>query len=268
MIVTNAVTNEPLKYGDGNRYRSDSKKVSIPRSDEEWEDCTQRNNNTYGSLNDEAGTRGAGFCALGYSAKQKILIMIIKPHNTNGNLDGLRNKLFDVGVEGACFTDGSNSACMAIDGNMVTGCEPADYKNNLIETGFALFYYKKEEGVTLTIEFHKIEVIDDKSILGEGVWTLYAEVNGERVTLLDEHAVNENDTVKISHEISVTVSPSKNETLKIEVYGTDTAYINDDLGKVSEEYSAASSPKWGVGNQTIESSNHSHIIHFKIKEAE
>lgn len=81
----------------------------------------------------------SGMGAIGVSTDRCFLIAVIKPHGEKGNLDTLRDKLWDLGIDGACFLDGSNSVFMAIDRKMAL--PPARFKDNLIEVGFGFRKY-------------------------------------------------------------------------------------------------------------------------------
>jgi hypothetical protein len=140
LILTNPVTKERVRYGKGNLYEG---VTGTPPKDGDpkghWDKVIQRNNNTYASMNSEV-TSGMG--AIGVSSDRRFLIAVIKPHDRKGTLDSMRDKLWDIGVNGACFLDGSNSVFMAVDREMVLS--PARFKDNLIEVGFGFRRYDAE----------------------------------------------------------------------------------------------------------------------------
>ncbi|HMA93878.1 MAG TPA: hypothetical protein VKP30_14405, partial [Polyangiaceae bacterium] len=154
LILRNPTTGKPLRYGIGNRYATNPKKTTIPSSAAEWRDCIQRNNDTYRSIQGETSS-GAGVCVVAVNDTENILLLLIKPHGDVGDLDTIRDKLFEAGFDGACFTDGSNSACMAVD--RVFEFAPAGYKDNLIEYGFSLFRLEKD--VHLRVDFLVLTVL-------------------------------------------------------------------------------------------------------------
>ena len=138
IILTNPATQSRVRYGVGNRYTAGH--TGGPAQGDpgtHWSACTQRNNNTYVSLNSETES---GMGAVGINTTLGFLIAVIKPHGQTGNLDTLRDKLWDIGVTGACFIDGSNSVCMALNRTMVIS--PYDFKNNLIEVGIGFYQYR------------------------------------------------------------------------------------------------------------------------------
>lgn len=263
LIITNPANGKPLRYGSGNRYASDPNKRTIPQTNDEWKDCIQRSNATYTSITAET-VDGAGVCAIGYNDDNNIVIFLIKPHKKTGSLEEIRDKFWNIGLKKACFTDGSNSACMAVDRTMVPGLEPIYVKDNLIEVGFALYYYKTEPDQKFSIEFTMLEVLDDKYLWGEGEWTLNASVNGIPVQLLSKFPVTTGQKIPLTEKVSVEVKPSKSETLKILIYGKDTAGVTDDLGNVAHEFTQTSTPPWGVGSQEAVSTNKCYKIFYTI----
>ncbi len=137
VIMRNPVTRKRLMYGVGNVYRSSQGKKRIPKNEADWRDCIQRNNDTYAAMNRMAKDLD-GLCVVGVSDRHGILIAAVKPHGESGDLNTLRDKLFDAGIEGACFTDGSDSACLAVDRSMII--KPIFYKDRVMEVGFGFYY--------------------------------------------------------------------------------------------------------------------------------
>jgi hypothetical protein len=243
-----AAATTPLKFGVGNRYKSDPKKISIPTTNAELLDCIQRNNDTYAWLQTHSAT-GTGYCAVAVVPTTKLLLAVIKPNGTAGDLDTLRDALFSVGCTVACFTDGSSSACLAIDGAMEPGLEPIRVKDNLIETGFGLFLYKPPPPTKVQVDFTQVKVFNDAFAFGAGDWTLNADVNGTPVTLLSAAAVNTGDIIILSFSATVTVASGAE--LVVTTSGQDTAGLDDDLGTVSDRFGATRSPSFGAGAHTL-----------------
>lgn len=136
LILKNPRTGLRVRYGDGNRYSSGHTGPASGDPGAHWSACTQRNNETYKSMNSELRS---GMGAIGISSSRRFLIALIKPHGTTGSLDSIRDKLWNIGVDGACFLDGSNSVCMAVDRQMTLA--PASFKDNLIEVGIGFRRY-------------------------------------------------------------------------------------------------------------------------------
>ncbi len=243
-----AAPTTPLKFGVGNRYKSDPKKISLPATNAELLDCIQRNNDTYAWLQTHSAT-GTGYCAVAVVPGTKLLLAIIKPNGTVGDLDTLREALISVGCTVACFTDGSSSACLAIDGAMEPGLEPIRVKDNTIETGFGLFLYKPPPPTKIQVTFNQVKVFNDAFAFGAGDWTLNADVNGSSTTLLSSAAVNTGDIIAMSFSTTVTVASGSE--LVITTSGQDTAGLDDDLGTVSDHFGAASAPSFGAGAHTL-----------------
>lgn len=244
LIFANPVTKVPLKFGIGNRFKSNPTKATTPTA-ADFADCIQRNNNTYVSLEGSSAS-GTGFCVLAVIPKDRLLIMAIKPHKIVGDLDTLRDALFAVGAARACFTDGSTSACMAIDGVMESGMEPAVYKDNIIETGFGLFLYKPPPPTKLVVTFVDILVFDDASTFGSGTWTVDADVSGSKLSLLSKTSVDDDDLIALGGK-AVTVTVPSGADLVVTVTGLDEAGIDNDLGTVSLNFGPTAAPPFGVG---------------------
>jgi hypothetical protein len=244
MIFSNPVSKAPLKFGVGNQFASDPAKASIPTA-KDFADCTQRNNNTYASLQGSSAA-GTGFCVVAAIPNDRLLVMVIKPHNTPGDLDTLRDALLAVGAAQACFTDGSTSACLAVDGQMESGMAPATYKDNVIETGFGLFLYKPPPPTKLVVTFIELRVFDNASSFGAGTWTVDADVSGSKLNLMRTAAVEDDDVITFGgHAVTVTVASGAD--LVVKVTGLDEAGIDDDLGTVSQTFGPVGSPPFGVG---------------------
>lgn len=251
MILGNPATGLPLRYGIGNRYASASAKTTPPQNEAEWTDCVQRNNNTYASIQRETAASNSGFCVIASSAQEAILLAATKPHGDIGDLDTIRDSLFAAGIDRACFTDGSNSACMATE--RVFDFRPADYKDNLIEYGFSLF----ETAVYVDVTFSVLNVIDDLSPSGAGSWDLEGRVNGRLAGGLTGRTVNSGEAVPLGWSLTERVVPGANLEITMGGAGsTGTSTVG--LGDVREVYSAASTPPWGMGIQLLTSSNWSY----------
>ncbi|HKO53764.1 MAG TPA: hypothetical protein VJV79_38920 [Polyangiaceae bacterium] len=247
MILPNAATGTPLKFGVGNKYLSDPKKLTPPTSAAELTDCIQRNNNTYASIQAEAA-RGTGFCATAVVPSAQLVLLIIKRNNTPGDLDRLRDSLFGAGCTLACFTDGASSTCLAVDGEMEPGMEPQFIKDNLIETGFGLFLYKLPPPTNIQVTFTQVKIFNDAFTFGAGEWTLNADVNGTGVNLLAAE-VDTGDLISMNTSATVTVAPGAE--LLITTSGQDTAGVDDDLGTASVRFGAAQSPAFGLGRHVL-----------------
>lgn len=249
LIFANPANGTPLKFGVGNKFASDPVKVSTPTA-ADFADCIQRNNNTYASLQ-SSSAGGTGFCIVAVVPRDNLLLMLIKPHGTPGDLDTIRDKLIAVGATRACFTDGSTSACLAVDGVMEAGMTPATYKDNIIETGFGLFLYKPPPPTQVRVTFIEISILNDSSTFGSGTWTVDADVLGTKLTLLNAAEVDSDDIITFgSMVISVTV-PSGGD-LRVNVHGLDTAGFEDDLGTTSSTFGATDTPAFGVGRHLAE----------------
>ena len=249
LILPNPATGAPLKFGAGNKYASDPKKLTPPVTPAEQKDCVQRNNNTYASMQ-PASAAGTGFCVVAAVPSSKLLVMVIKRNNLPGDLDTLRDALFAVGCTVACFTDGASSACLAVNGEMQPGMAPISTKDNLIETGFGLFLYKLPPPTKVKVTFTEIKVFDDASTLGAGDWTLAADVQGTSVSLLKTE-VNTGDVISLSPATNATVVVPPGAELTITTSGQDTAGLDDDLGTATARFGAASAPAFGVGAHTL-----------------
>lgn len=244
VIFANPVTGVPLKFGVGNQFKSNPSKASTP-TNADFADCIQRNNNTYASLQTSSAA-GTGFCVLAVIPTQKLLVMAIKPNGTLGDLDSLRDALFSAGATRACFTDGSTSACLAIDGVMEAGMQPATYKDNVIETGFGLFLYKPPPATKLTVKFIELVVLNDASAFGSGKWTLDADVSGSKLNLLKSAKVDSDDVITFGgHSLTVTIAPGAD--LVVQVSGLDEDGLDDDLGATKDVFGPTEVPQFGVG---------------------
>ncbi len=261
ILLPNPVTGTPLRFGAGNRYMSDSFKLTPPANDDEWRDCLQRNNNTYASIHAEA-LQGTGFCAVAAVPAERLLLLLAKPHGMPGGLDELREKLFDIGCPLACFTDGSNSTTMAVDRQVVPHIAPATFKDNLIETGFVLFRYRALPAAKVRVTFNLIEVIDDEELFGGGTWTVLAQVQTNTIRLLDQAEVASGDRITMSKSIDVTV-PSGQE-LMVRT-GAEDVSDGDDAGFTQEHYPATLSPKFGEGKHELKSSTGSYSVTYTIE---
>jgi len=249
LIFANPVTKAPLKFGVGNKFASNPSKASTPTA-ADFADCVQRNNNTYVSLQGSSAA-GTGFCVVAVIPKDRLLVMVIKPHNTPGDLDTLRDALFGVGATRACFSDGSTSACLAVDGVMESGMAPATYKDNLIETGFGLFLYKPPPPTKLLVTFVELRVFDDASSFGSGTWTVDAEVSGSKLSLLRAASVADDDVIVLGGR-AVTVTVASGADLMVKVSGVDEAGIDDDLGTIIQTFGPVGSPPFGVGRHVAD----------------
>jgi hypothetical protein len=138
MIGTNPATKSRIRYGVGNLYLAGKTGPAKGDPGKQWMDCIQRNNDTYRDINEQTKS-GVGEGAVGVSVSRGFLVALVKPHNQTGTLDDMRDRLWDIGVDGACFVDGSNSVLMAVDRKMVV--PPADFKDNLIEVGLGFRHY-------------------------------------------------------------------------------------------------------------------------------
>lgn len=118
------------KYGVGNLYEPGVEGPVTGDPGDKLNKLVQRNNNTYKAMNSE---KSSGMGVVGVCAAREFLITAVKPHGSIGTLDVIRDRLWSVGVDHACFTDGSNSVCMAVDRKMVIA--PAEFKDALIEVG-------------------------------------------------------------------------------------------------------------------------------------
>jgi hypothetical protein len=249
LIFANPVTGVPLKFGVGNQYKSNPSKASTPTK-ADFADCIQRNNNTYASLQ-TSSAGGTGFCVLAVIPASKLLMMIIKPNGTAGDLDTLRDALLSVGATRAVFTDGSSSACLAIDGNMEAGMKPATYKDNIIETGFGLFLYKPPPPTRLTVKFVELVVLNDASSFGSGKWSLDADVSGSRLNLLSGAEVDDDQVITFGgHSVTVTIAPGAD--LTVSVSGLDEAGLDDELGTAKDVFGPAQTPQFGLGRHVAE----------------
>lgn len=244
VIFANPVSKVPLKFGSGNVFASDPAKVSTP-TPKDFADCIQRNNNTYVSLQ-SSSAGGNGFCVVAVIPADRLLVMAIKPHGTPGDLDTLRDALLAAGATLACFTDGSTSACLAVDGVMEPGMAPATYKDNVIETGFGLFLYKPPPPTRLVVSFIELLVFDDASSFGSGTWTVDADVSGSTLRLLNQTAVDD-DLVIVFGGHSITVTVPSGADLVVKVKGVDEAGVDDDLGVATRVFGPVSTPPFGVG---------------------
>jgi hypothetical protein len=262
IILPNPVTTKAMKFGVGNVYASDPVKNSKPATPADFIDLVQRNNGTYASINARAAG-GDGYCAIAFVPTDKLLLAIIKPHNTKGDLDALRDGLLAIGATHACFTDGSNSACLAVDRAMEPGLEPNFIKDRLIETGFGFFLFKPPPPAKIRVTFDRLTVKDDGFTFGEGEWTVNATVNGASATLMTKRGVNTDDVVTLANPVEVTVASGAE--LKIRVTGIDEAGTDDDLGNVARTFSATSSPRFGTGSHTVLSTNEHYEITFTIE---
>lgn len=249
VIFANPVSGVPLKFGVGNQFKSKPTKASTPTA-ADFADCIQRNNNTYASLQTSSAA-GTGFCLLAVIPASKLLVMAIKPHGTPGDLDTLRDALLAVGATRACFTDGSTSACLAIDGVMEAGMKPATYKDNVIETGFGLFLYKPPPPTKVTVKFVELVVLNDASAFGSGLWTLDADVSGTKLKLLKSSKVDSDDVITFGgHSVSVTIAPGAD--LVVQVSGLDEDGLDDDLGATKDVFGPTQTPQFGVGRHVAQ----------------
>ncbi|HYQ05039.1 MAG TPA: hypothetical protein VER96_40460 [Polyangiaceae bacterium] len=251
MILPNPGTGAPLKFGTGNVYASDPKKSSIPANPKEFADCVQRNNNRYAAMQVETGSpAGTGFGVVAVLPSDKLLIVVLKPHQTVGDLDTIRDALFSVGCTLACFTDGSTSACLAVNGSMEPGMAPAGFKDNLIETGFGLFLYKAAPPTKVSVTFTLVEVLDDATFFGSSKWTLTADVLGSSVTLLTTAEVNTGDKIVMGGGgFGTTVTVPSGAELAITSTGASDG--GDDLGTATARFGSASAPAFGVGTHLL-----------------
>jgi hypothetical protein len=249
MILPNPVSKQPLKFGIGNRYASDPAKSTIPTA-KDFADCILRNNNTYAAIQ-KRGQGGDGFCVVAVQPADKLLLFVIKPQGEPGDLDTLRDGLFNIGCTLACFTDGASSTCMAVDGVMPAGLQPSGTKDNLIETGFGLFLFKLPPPTKLTVTWVTVEVFDDGSTFGSGEWTLDVDVNGSKLNLLSKVAVDTGDTISFdpSKVVTVTVPPGGN--LVVTSSGIDEDGIDDDLGTATDTFGPTNAPPFGVGRHLL-----------------
>lgn len=250
LILPNTATNKPLKFGIGNRYASNATKTTAPTA-ADLADCIQRNNNTYASIQ-PASAHGVGFCAVAVVPATKLLLFVIKPNNVAGDLDTLRDALFSIGCTLACFTDGSTSTCLAIDGAMEPGMAPISRKDNLIETGFGLFLYRPPPPTIVTVTFVSVEVFDDAAVFGAGTWTLDATVQGTPVNLLSKTDVHTGDNIIVSAATTVTVASGAE--LTVSTSGKDEAGIDDDLGTATARFGPTQTPRFGVGRHLLSTS--------------
>jgi hypothetical protein len=260
LILTNPVTHKPMKFGDGNVYASNPAKTTPPTAPADFQDIVQRNNNTYASIHREA-VKGTGFCAVAVIAASKLLVAIIKPDGTPGGIDALRDGLFASGANLACFTDGSDSACMAIDGVMESGLGPAGYKDDLIETGFGFFLFAPPPPAKLSVRFVEVKVLDDENFVGAGVWTLSAIVSGTALSLLSRNPVNTGDVIPLLASTTLTVGSG--DSLSIQISGKDEGGVDDDLGTVTKTFGPADSPRFGVGTRTLETGDYRVTVEIK-----
>ena len=262
LIQKRPFTGQPIKFGAGNFYRSNSEKHAAPSNLEEWKDCIQRNNNTYERVNRESIESLTGFCVVASHSHHKLLALAIKPHRNEGSLDQLRDLLFEIGFDLAAFTDGSTSTCMAVDRNFEF--PPADFKDNLIATGFALVNHSLPR-VTLQIHALRLVIIDDSSWFGAGEWTLIAEVNGILLGELKSMRVEDQQVVQLNWVTEVSLEPSLGDTLKIRVYGFDVQGLTDTFDPILLEFNQTSTPPWGCGEHKVVNASSHYSIEFRIK---
>lgn len=258
LILANPGSGKPLRYGNGNVYASDPNKHSIPATPAEWSDCTQRNNNTYVSMEQHPTV---GFCVIGVSDQENVIVAVIKPHDEYGDLDSLRDKLWDASVIEACFTDGSTSACFSVDGSWAF--PPASFKDNLIEYGFG-FLDKTVVDTKVTVTVKSVHVLNRASFWGPGSWTIQAAVNGATIGSFVNRSVNAGDVIPLGWTITTVVHGSSGQALQVTVSGKDSSWMTDDLGAAGSTFTGRSTPAWGIGDHTVTSAAGYYEVTFSI----
>jgi hypothetical protein len=263
LIMTNPVTGTGLAIGAGNRYASDAGKTNIPASDDEWRDCTQRNNEHFVQIDQKIGKE---FCAVASSSGARLLLFAIETDDTKGRLTVMRDKLLDAGFDCACFTDGSNSACMAVDDELLV--EPNFLKDRLIEAGFK--GVKGSKPVRLRVTFSTLDILDAAIVEGdEGRWHVVASVNGEEVGSWSDLTAIAGETHELGWELELEVSSASALALRFEVdnrvsatlSGVDAPEISDYI----ETLSTDSDPQFGRGAWVVENRDGFYKVHYQVE---